>query len=334
MKKFIGIGFLLLCAMMAALFAQEPEWNAARVKPCDRACLVRVMEAYMNAVYKHDPKLVPPLAIDYRMTENTGVMEVGEGAFWRRTIAPTSFNLYIADPTNGQVALQARVMMQGQNTLIAVRLKVDRGKIQEIEHLWAGNINDAALDLLTTPRPTLLADIPPAQRTPRDAMYWAANSYFDALEGDNGKIAAFAKDCARHENGYQTVNNPPPGGRNMPGPALPDPNTAAGKAALAFSMETCEQQISDGTFSYMKHIRPRRVLVIDEQKGLVSVFALFVHDGTRRNAPPNAPPGMLQNLVTVETFGIRGGLIHEVEVFPFVTQPYGLGDGWTPGSGR
>lgn len=33
-------------------------------------------------------------------------------------------------------------------------------------------------------------------------------------------------------------------------------------------------------------------------------------------------------------FGTRGGLIHEVEVFPFVTQPLGLGDGWTPGSGR
>jgi hypothetical protein len=27
------------------------------------------------------------------------------------------------------------------------------------------------------------------------------------------------------------------------------------------------------------------------------------------------PPGMQQNLVTVETFGIRGGLIHEVDWF-------------------
>jgi hypothetical protein len=133
---------------------------------------------------------------------------------------PTTFNPYITDPTNGQVALQARVMMQGQNTLIGVRLKVDRGRIREIEHLWAGNIKDAALELLKTPRPALTADIPPAQRTPRDVLYWAANSYFDTLEGDNGKIAAFAKDCARHENEYQTVNNPPPGGRNMPGPAL------------------------------------------------------------------------------------------------------------------
>ena len=120
----------------------------------------------------------------------------------------------------------------------------------------------------------------------------------------------------------------------MPGPQLPDPNTPQGKEALRFSMLTCEQQVSEGTFSFMKRIRPRRVLIVDEQKGLVSVWPLFILDGTRRNAPPNAPPGMLQNLVTVETFGIRGGLIHEVEVLPFVTLPYGLGDGWTPGSGR
>ena len=38
---------------------------------------------------------------------------------------------------------------------------------------------------------------------------------------------------------------------------------------------------------------------------------------------------MIVNLVTMETFGIRN-----VEVFPFVTIPYGLGNGWTMGSGR
>ena len=99
-------------------------------------------------------------------------------------------------------------------------------------------------------------------------------------------------------------------------------------------MMTCEQQVSSKTFAYMKHIRPRRALVIDQQKGLVAMYPLFIHDGTRRGAKPGDPPGMLQNLVTVETFGIRGGLIHEVEVLPFVTIPYGLGNGWTPGSGR
>jgi hypothetical protein len=43
---------------------------------------------------------------------------------------------------------------------------------------------------------------------------------------------------------------------------------------------------------------------------------------------------MLQNLVTMETFAIRGGLIRHVEVFPFVTLPCRLGNGWTPASGR
>ncbi len=78
-------------------------------------------------------------------------------------------------------------------------------------------------------------------------------------------------------------------------------------------------------------------MVVDEQKGLVAVFPLFVHDGTRRpveGAPPQQGLGMVINLVTMETFGIRGGQIHEVEAFPFVTIPYGLGDGWTPAKAR
>jgi hypothetical protein len=311
-----------------------PAWNPDSIKPCDRTCLVGFMDGYMNAIFKRDPKSVPPLALDVRMTENTGHMDVGEGMLWRSHVEPTSFKIYVADPVAGQVAEQARLKIEGRDALVAVRLKIDRGKILEIEQLWDRNINQAAIPLLTTPRETLVNDVPASQRSSREVLLYAANSYFDALEGDDGSIAAFADDCARHENGYQTVNNPPPGGRMMPAPMLPDPNTEQGKQQIKFSMMTCKQQIDSKTFAYMKHIRPRRALIIDEQKGLVATFPLFVHDGTRRGAPPDAPPGMLQNLVTMETFGIRGGLIHEVEVFPFVTIPYGLGNGWTEGSGR
>jgi hypothetical protein len=165
-------------------------------------------------------------------------------------------------------------------------------------------------------------------------MIWAANSYFDALEGDDGKIGAFADDCVRHENGYQTVHNPPPGGRMMPSPMLPNPNTEQGQYQLKMSMMTCSEQISTKILNFIKFIRPRRVLVVDEQKGVVATFPFFVEDGTRRGAPPNSPPAMMLNLDTMETFGIRGGLIHEVEAFPFVTLPYGLGNGWTEGSGH
>ena len=268
------------------------------------------------------------------MTENTAEVSVGEGVLWRSKVEPTSFKLYIADPVAGQVAIQARLKIQGRDALVAIRLKVDRLKILEIEQLFDRNVNEAAIPLLTTPRATMVNDIPPNQRRSREYMIWAANSYFDALEGDNGKIGAFADDCERHEQGYRTVHNPPPGGRARPGPGLPDPSTEQGRSDLAFSMLTCTQQIDSKIFAYMKYIRPRRALIVDEQKGLVATFPLFVHDGTRRGAPAGAPPGMIQNLVTVETFGVRDGLIHEVEAFPFVTVPYGWGNGWTMGSGR
>jgi hypothetical protein len=327
---------VIAASFFAALPAMsaEPEWNAANVKECDHSCLVGIMDGYMNAIFQHDPKAVPTLAADVRMTENTGAMNVGEGMLWRSKVEPTSFKFYAADPLEGQVAMGARFKVQGRDTLVSVRLKVDRGKILEIEQLWAGNINAAAVPLLTAPVSLLTTDVAPAERTSREGLIRAANSYFDALEGDNGKIAAFADDCVRHENGYQTVNNPPPGGRMMPAPPLPDPNTEQDRSQLKFSMLTCTQQIDSKIFAYMKHIRPRRALAVDQQKGLVATFPLFVHDGTRRGAPPDAPPGMLQNLVTMEMFAIRGGLIHHVEVFPFVTLPYGLGNGWTPGSGR
>jgi hypothetical protein len=328
------IAGVLLSLPAAQLVAQEPPWNPAAVKECDRACLVGIVDGYLSAIFKHDPKAVPALAPDVRMTENTGQMDVGEGVLWRSKVEPTSFKIYVADPISGQVAYQGRVKVQGRDNLVALRLKVDRGKIAEIEQLWAGGIAPEAVQLLTTPTPLVTDDVPVAQRVSREVMFRVANSYFDALEGDSGKIGAFADDCVRHENGYQTVNNPPPGGRMMPGPQLPNPNTEQGKSQLAFSMLTCSQQVDSKIFAYMKRIRPRRALIIDEQKQTVGTFPLFVHDGTRRGAPADAPPGMLQNLVTMETFSVRGGLIHHVEAAPFVTIPYGLGNGWTVGAGR
>lgn len=320
--------------VLSGAIAGEPEWNPSSFKECNRECLIAVMDGYMNAIFKHDPRAVPPLAADVRMTENAGAMDVGEGMLWRSKVEPTSFKIYVADPIAGEVAQQARLKIGGQDALVAVRLKIDRGKILEIEQLYDRNIDAAAIALLTTPLPIVTSDVPQAERTSRDTLIRAANSYFDALEGDNGKIAAFSPKCVRHENGYQTVNNPPPGGRMMPAPQIPNADTPEGRDALKFSMLTCAQQIDTKIFSYMKRIRPRRALVVDEQKGLVATFPLFVHDGTRRGGSPNDPPGMMLNLVTMETFAIRGGLIHHVEAFPFVTLPYGLGNGWTPGSGR
>jgi hypothetical protein len=332
-KAHVVVG-LLLASTVVTLAAQAPEWGPDRVRDCDRACLVGLMDQYLDALVARDPGRLPPRQMDVRMTENTAQIDIGEGVLWKSRLEPTTFRIDVADPVHQQVARQTRMRVQGRETLVAIRLRIDRGALLEIEHLHAGNVDPAALELLTTPRAVLLENVPPDQRVSRQTLVWAANSYFDALEGDNGKIGAFADDCVRHEQGYRTVNNPPPGGRLMPGPGLPNPATPQGQQQLQQSMLTCEAQISAGLFTFQKHIRPRRVLVVDEEKQLVATFPLFVHDGSRRGAPSDAPPAMIQNLVTMETFAIRGGLIRHVEAFPFVTVPYGWGDGWTIGSGR
>ena len=82
--------WLLLYGLAFQTMAAEPEWNRAAIKECDRACLVGIMDGYMNAIFKHDPKAVPPLALDVRMTENTGQIDVGEGVLWRSKTEPTS----------------------------------------------------------------------------------------------------------------------------------------------------------------------------------------------------------------------------------------------------
>jgi hypothetical protein len=269
-------------ALALTLSAAEPPWNPATVKPCDRACLAAMMDRYTPALLQHDRSALP-LADDVRFTENTALLSVGEGILGRAKTEATAFKYYVADPVTGHVAI-GMVKVGG--------------------------------------RPALLNDIPPSERTSREGMIAAANSYFDAIEGDSGEIGAFADDCERHEIGIQTT-------------LTKEPTTgmlASGPPSKTYMM-TCSDQLDTKLFAYIKRIRPRRVLIVDEQKGLVATFPLFVHDGTRRG-DSSGNVGLVINLVCMETFGIRGGKIHEVEAFPFVQFPYGLGDGWTPGSGH
>jgi hypothetical protein len=120
-RGFEEIWIMRIAFKTLGMIAAEPEWNPAAIKECDRACLVDFMNRYMDAIYKHDTKLVPPLALDVRMTENTGQMNVGEGMLWRSKVEPTTFNLIAADPVQGQVSLQARVKIQGRAGTISSR---------------------------------------------------------------------------------------------------------------------------------------------------------------------------------------------------------------------
>jgi hypothetical protein len=307
-------------------------WNPANVKPCDRACLVRIGEAYLTALETKNTASLP-LAEQVIATENTGKITLGTGLFWRAKMEPTGFKITVADPVQGQIAFQTVMKIDGQTALVAIRLRVERNMITEVEHWYDRNVAPEAMELLQKPRATLVNDIPKDKQLSREYLTYAAESYFDALTGEDGSIAPFADECVRHEQGYQTVNNKQPG-RASPSPKLPDPNTEMGRFFSKLSTMTCKQQVDSGVFGGIKRIWPHRALVVDQQKGLVATFPFFVHDGVREHVEgalerPQTGAGMVTNLTTMETFGIRDGKIYEVEAFPFVLVPYGRTDGWT-----
>jgi hypothetical protein len=328
---------LALLAGAPASGAEKPwykrPWDPANVKLCDRQCMVDIGNLYLTALQTKDQSAVP-YAEEVIATENTGKISPGTGLLWRAKIEPTPFKITVADPVQGEVAFQTVLKVDGRPALVAIRLRVERRMITEIEQDYDRDAAPQAMELLQHPRPNLVNDVPKDQRESRDYLKYAAESYFDALTGEDGSIAPFADECVRHEQGYQTVNNKKPG-RAAPTPQMPDLSTPIGREFSRLSTMTCKQQIDSGIFSGIKRIWPHRALVIDQQKGLVATFPFFVHDGLRHvDGKPPAPPAgggasMTTNLTTMETFAIRHGKIYDVEAFPFVLVPYGRTDGWT-----
>ena len=91
--------------------------------------------------------------------------------------------------------------------LFAARLKVEKGKIAEIETILARE-NDFAFNakkVLETKDQDWKTILPPEKRASRKALADAANNYF-ALFAENSTVSVpFAQVCDRWENGLQTT---------------------------------------------------------------------------------------------------------------------------------
>ena len=98
---------------------------------CNRACLENVMDQYLRANVKHDPKLAP-LSADIKYTENAQVLQMGDG-FWKTAQAVGSYRHIFADPEAGQVAMMGTMWEADSTLLMSLRLRVQLGRITEAE---------------------------------------------------------------------------------------------------------------------------------------------------------------------------------------------------------
>ncbi len=289
----------------------------------DRPALVALMEQYLGALPKHDPAHLP-LAGEVRLVENGERIAIGQGLWQSATGGPTEFRIHVADAVAGQVGFIGAIEEKGKPTILGARLKVVDGRITEIDHLVV-HAGDRPLDRhMTKVRPAFSRRLEPAERSPRAEMLRIANSYYEAIVRDDGSVAPFADDCQRRENGGITAND--------------QEQTAEEAKADDFSVfrkMRCAEQLSTGVMSYITDINRRRLLAVDEEKGLVFAFSIFVHDGEPKVMKIKGVPGITEranahgpfDLPAAHVFKIRNGRIHEIEAIGYVAGR-GVKSGW------
>jgi hypothetical protein len=280
-------------------------WGAG---PCGRECLNAMVDRYLDAVVAHDAARLP-LAPGVRFTENGQHLELNDG-LWNTASERGGYKLYIPDAQAGQVGFFGTIRERGVPAILAVRLKVESGKISEIETLVARSESGAKLlEKLGQPHPSFLETIPPAERASREEVIRVSNMYFSGLERNDGKGEyPFTDDCNRLEDGKQTTNNPDAGW-------VYD--------GVNFGALGCKAQFETGFFHFVTRIRDRRFVVVDEERGLGLAFAFFDHAGNLAKGPTKP-----QTWELAELFKIVKGKIRQIEAVVEAC-PYGMLSGWS-----
>lgn len=250
---------LVLLLTTAAGAAQA----AAKAPDCDRACLNGLADQYIAAMIARAPDTAP-WAKTVRFSENGVPMAIGDG-LWATINARSKDALRAADPKTGQVAWIGVVEEHGQPAFLALRLKVEGGRIAEAETIVRRKggppqfgdpdhyVHDAAFG----------EAVPPKARADRKTLIGVVNAYFSGLQGDAAARPKFDSGCARMDNGVVTTSG----------------ETAEG------GIEGCEAQFRARVFAPIRNVRARRFAVADETTDVVVAAGLFDLPGTEPKPP-------------------------------------------------
>lgn len=303
---------------------------------CNRGCLEDLVAQFLGAMVAHDPKRVP-LSADVIYTENDQQMDVGDG-FWKTAEGLGNYKHIFADPESGQVAFMGTMREAGAVLLMSLRLRIELGRITEIEAIYYRQGGGGPSGIATLDKPGYKPEdmwfksISPAQRPTRQEMIAVADSYFSGLQKNDGKgvngtgTYNFTNDCDRIENGAHTTN-------------VPRPPNEPKDAINGFALD-CMSQFKLGYYFVVQNIHHRRYPLVDSERGVVWSHAVFdqgtVNEGTLSDGRHYAFKGFNRpsSILVSEAFLIESGKIRRVEmVGPSV--PYHLNSAWPGGlSGR
>src|SRR5258706_10598184 len=169
--------FVPLIAMLLATSAASQAAVPADSGGCDRVCLRQALDAYLAAVFKHEPAAAK-LTDDHYATNNTAVVRNGEG-FWKDISGYGELQRRYFDPVNRTVAYLGLLKQNGKDAISSVRIRVDGGKVSEAEWFVDGTADPQRMLKYPPPEDAL----PTSQRSSRFYLISMANNYFQAAVG-------------------------------------------------------------------------------------------------------------------------------------------------------
>ena len=303
-----------LMALLALL--AEGILRAESAPACNRSCLEGFVNQYLEAMVARNPFGLP-LAPNVRFVENEQVIPLGEG-IWGTATARGAYKLYLSDPQAGQAGFLGTLRENNEPVAFALLLKIENRRISEIESLVVRDAAAAkAIEAMAQPDPSFVESVPAGERRPREDLLAIANKYYDGIEQSKGAIVPFDTDCNRVQNGTRTTNNPD---------LKIDPKNPWTPLSLG-----CKDQFDTRFFSFIRKVSPRRLAVVDEERGIVFGFAAFQVPGTLTSLDipgHGAYPMPYQSPLTIdaaEVFNVKGGKILRIEAVQ-TNLPYGTLD--------
>ena len=281
-----------------------------------------MIDRYLSALAANDPSGLP-LAAQVRFTQNGLRLELGEGLWRTATGIPDHDYAYVEDGEASQIGWLGVVDEGGHPAVIFVRLRVRDGQIGEIETIVrreAPRLYDPAN--MGRPREIVFESVDPSERSSRAELVAIGHGYFDGIEKLDAGLIAIREDCLRIENGAQTV-------------LLDDVGAFAGSAAEMIFPMSVREQVESGYVAYIDAVRDRRVVAVDEARGLVAMVVVFdhparVHSVTVKGIGEVALPEYHRSpnsMLIAELFKIRAGRIEHIEAV-LESIPFGAPTGW------
>jgi len=281
---------------------------SAQAQSCDDACLRKVADQYLAALTQRDASKLP-LTKNVKFTENGQQLQLTEG-LWKAASGVGEFREFYTDARTGNALFVGVVDESGTPAIVATRLRVEKGRVSEIENVVArkGSHPLFVPEALKKPDPLFAAKNSEDSRVPRERMIEIANSYFDGIERNSSAGIPAVADCDRFENGAKTTFRTPTSG-----------NCAKSADAL----------------NYIKAVKDRRYFIVDETTGVVASTIVFdIPGGDPITTPASGSEAQLQTtlrqprmLLLTELFKIDGGNIVRIQAIMH-NLPHGSKSGW------